>query len=60
MHAHAKRAFGACSRVWQLSAKIKAYCKDGAEAEELFKKLDIHDHKELQSSSCAAAKDTNE
>merc|ERR1719375_537077 len=33
----------------------KAYCKDGAEAEELFKKLDIHDHKELQYSQFLAA-----
>ena len=39
MHAQAKRSFRACSRVWQLSAKIKAYCK---EAEGLEPSLEDH------------------
>jgi Ca2+-binding EF-hand superfamily protein len=33
----------------------KEYCRDDAEATELFKKLDIHDHKELQYSEFLAA-----
>merc|ERR1719201_471453 len=33
----------------------KAYCRDDAEAKQLFQKLDIHDHKELQYSEFLAA-----